>query len=333
MQSAHLKRRDFIASLGGAAAWPLVVRAQPGERMRRIGVLTGYVENDAEAQRRVGAFRQKIGELGWTKSHGVEIDYRWYAGDFQRIRVLAGELVALKPNVVLASGEPAVLAVQQENRTIPIVFVQVDDPLGTGLVSSLARPSGNVTGFSPLEFSIGGKMLELLKEAAPHVSRVAVLMRPGSRMHAGSLRAIEAAALSLGVQVTAAGARDAAEIESAIDAFSGAPKGGLIVLSYVLANVNRKKIFERAARHRLPAIYPFRHYVTDGGLISYGVDPADQFRDAAGYVDRILRGEKAGDLPVQAPTRYELVINLRTAKTLGLEIPPMLLGRADEVIE
>jgi putative ABC transport system substrate-binding protein len=300
--------------------------------VRRIAVLTAYVESDSEAQRRVGIFRQRLEELGWRKG-SLDIDYRWAAGDVRRFLAYAAELVALKPSVILAAGEAAVVAVQRASRTIPIVFVQIDDPLGTGLVQSLARPGENLTGFTPFEFALGGKLLQVLKEAATRTTEVTVLLRPGAAMHTGTLRVIEASGPLFGVRVTAAGVHDIAEIEHAIDAVGRKPNGGLIVLSYALANVHRKRIIGLAAHHGLPTIYPFRHYVADGGLISYGADPADQFRDAASYIDRILRGEKAGDLPVQAPTKYELVINLKTARALGLDVPPTLLARADEVIE
>jgi putative tryptophan/tyrosine transport system substrate-binding protein len=330
-----VRRRQFIGLLGGAmAAWPLTGRAQQRERMRRIGVLTGYVENDREAQRRVGAFRDKLQALGWTKGRNVEIDYRWAAADPERMRTYAAELVALGSHVILASGERAVLAVRRTTPDLPVVFVQVDDPLGSGFIKSLTHPEGNLTGFTPFEFSMGGKMLEILKEIAPRVSRVAIILNPDSIMHVGTRRVVEAAAPSVGVQLTIADVRSAAEIERALDAFARQPNdGGLIVPSFTLANINRHLIIALAARHRLPTIYPFRHFVGDGGLISYGIDPADQFRDAASYVDRILKGERPAELPVQGPTKFELAINLKTAKALGLDVPPMLLARADEVIE
>jgi putative ABC transport system substrate-binding protein len=319
--------------LGGAAAWPLAARAQVTNEPRRIGVFTSYVEGDPEAQRRVGAFRQKIEDLGWTKSNNVSIDYRWAAADPDRIRSYAAELVAGNPNAILASGAPILLTLQRLTKTIPLVFVQVDDPLGSGFITSMARPGGNITGFSPFEFSMGSKMLGLLKEVAPQLARVAVVLNPDSPPHAGIWRAIEAAAPGIGVRVTQAGVRTAAEIEPAINTFAEEPAGGLLVLSYTLANINRRLIIGLAERHRLPAIYPFRHMVVDGGLVSYGVDPAEQFGAAAVYVDRILRGEKPGELPVQGPTKFHLVVNLKTAKALGLTIPESFQLRADEVIE
>ena len=329
-----MKRREFITLVGGAAAtWPLAAHAQQSDRMRRIGVLTGYVENDQESQRRVKAFREKLQQLGWTPGGNVQIHYRWAAADDVRIKTSAAELVALKPNVVLAVGERAVFAVQHENQAIPIVFLQIDDPVGAGFISSLAHPTGNVTGFTPFEFSMGTKMLGTLKEIAPQITEVATVLSPISATHAGTQRTIESAASSLGVQVSSIGVRNAAEIARALDAFAGKPNRGLIVLSYNLAFVHKKLIIERVARYRIPTIYPFRHYVADGGLLSYGIDPADQFRDAALYVDRILKGAKAADLPVQGPTKFSLVINLRTSKALGLTVSPTLLASADEVIE
>jgi putative tryptophan/tyrosine transport system substrate-binding protein len=326
-----VKRRNFITLLGGAtAAWPLALRAQP---TRRIAVLTAYIEGDPEAQRRVDAFQQGLERLGWTKASNIDIDYRYAAADAGRIRSYATALIALKPDVILAVGTPILQTMQRLTRTVPIVFVQVDDLLSTGVVASLARPGGNITGFSPFELSMGGKMLGILKEVAPSVSRVAVVLNPDAPPHLGTWRAIEAAAPGIGVEVIPAGVRNLAEIERSIDAFAQQPNGGLLVLSYTLANVHRKAIIKRAERHNMPAIYPFRHVVADGGLVSYGIDPADQFREAASYVDRILRGEKAGDLPVQGPTKFQLVINLKTAKALGLTIPDSFQLRADEVIE
>jgi putative ABC transport system substrate-binding protein len=328
-----VKRRAFITLLGGAAAWPLAARAQQGERMRRIGVLMAFAENDPGAQANITAFQHALQKLGWRDSGNVHIDYRWGAGDPERIRAYAVELVGLKPDVILAVTALVLQPLRQETRSIPIVFTQIGDPVGSGLVASLSHPGGNITGFTPAEFSMQGKKLEMLKEMAPQITRVAVLFNPEQIPQAGMLHAVEAVAPSVGVQLTAAAVRDAAEIERAIDQFAREPSGGLIVLPSGLTIVHRGLVIALAARYRLPAIYQYRQFVTDGGLISYGNDLADQYRQAASYVDRILRGEKPGDLPVQQPTKFELVINLKTAKTLGLDIPPSVLARADEVIE
>ncbi len=329
-----MKRREFITLVGGAAAtWPIAVRAQQGERVRRIGVLNPFTENDPEAQANLAAFREALQKLGWTEGRNLRVDYRWGGADPDRIRSYATELVGLKPDVILVSSALVLQPLRQVTHTIPIVFTQIAEPFGSGLASRLAHPGGNVTGFTTSEFSIYGKSLELLKEVAPRVTRVAVLLNPEQIPHAGMSRAILAAAPSFGVQVTEAGARDAAEIERAISAFAREPNGGLIVLPSGPSIVHRDLIIALAAKHRLPAVYAFRHFVTDGGLISYGIDLADQYRQAAAYVDRILRGEKPGDLPIQLPTKFKLVANLKTAKALGIEIPPTLLARADEVIE
>jgi ABC-type uncharacterized transport system substrate-binding protein len=329
-----VKRREFITLLGGAAAaWPLAARAQRAARMRRIGVLMAFADNDPDAQANITAFQHALQKLGWTDSGNVHIDYRWGAGDPERIRAYAIELVGLKPDVILAVTALVLQPLRQETRSIPIVFTQIGDPVGSGLVASLSHPGGNITGFTPAEFSMQGKKLEMLKEMAPQITRVAVLFNPEQIPQAGMLRAVEAVAPSVGVQLTAAAVRDAAEIERAIDQFAREPSGGLIVLPSGLTIVHRGLVIALAARYRLPAIYQYRQFVTDGGLISYGNDLADQYRQAASYVDRILRGEKPGDLPVQQPTKFELVINLKTAKALGLDVPPTLLARADEVIE
>jgi putative ABC transport system substrate-binding protein len=328
-----VRRREFITFLGGAAAWPLAARAQQPARMRRIGVLNAFAENDPEEQANLAAFRQALEKLGWTDGRNVRIDYRWGGADPGRIRAHAIELVGLQPDVILVSTALALQPLLQETRSIPIVVVRIADPVGAGFVASLARPGGNLTGFTVAEFSTFGKLLEVLKEVAPHVTRVAVILNPDQRPQAGMLRAIEAAAPSFRVQVTAAGARDAAELERAIDLFAREPNAGLIVLPSPVTEGNRKLIITMAARHRLPAAYAFRHFVADGGLVSYGIDLADQHRQAASYVDRILRGEKPADLPVQQPTKFELVVNLKTAKALGVELPASLLLRADEVIE
>jgi putative tryptophan/tyrosine transport system substrate-binding protein len=328
------KRRAFITLLGGAAAaWPLAARAQQLERMRRVGVLMPFAENDADAQANITAFREAFQTLGWTDSRNVRIDYRWGGGEAERISTYASELVGLKPDVILVSSPLVLQPLLQETRSIPIVFTQITDPVGSGFVASLAHPGGNVTGFAIAEFSMYGKSLEVLKEVAPQVARVAVLLNPEQAPQAGMWRAIEVAAPSFRVQVTAADVRDSAEIKRAIDSFASESNGGLIVLPNVPTIVHRGLIMTLTARHRLPAVYSFRQFVREGALISYGPDRLDQYRQAAAYVDRILRGEKPSDLPVQQPTKFELAINLKTAKALGLEVSPMLLGRADEVIE
>jgi putative tryptophan/tyrosine transport system substrate-binding protein len=299
-------------------------RAQQPTHIRRIGVLSPFSENDSEAQANMSAFRQALEKLSWTDGRNLRIDYRWGSGDSERIRAHAIELVGLKPDVLLVSTALVLQPLQQQTRSIPIVFTQISDPVGSGFVASLSHPGGNVTGFTPAEFSMYGKSLEILKEAAPHVARVAVILNPEQRPQAGMWRAIEAVAPSFRVQLMAARVRNAAEIERAIDVFAREPNGGLLVLPNPVNEGNRKLIIAMAARHRLPAVYAFRFFVTDGGLISYGVDLADHYRQAASYVDRILRGEKPAELPVQQPTKFALVVNLKTAKTLGLEIPQRL---------
>ena len=331
----QLKRRDFITLLGGsAAAWPFAVRAQQGERMRRIGVLMSGVESDPRALEYITAFAQGLAELGWTVGRNVRIEYRWGAGDLDRFRRYAAELVALSPDVVLASAGSIVGAFQQASRTVPIVFVTTIDPVGGGWVESLSRPGTNATGFASADFSMSSKRLEMLKEIAPDVKRVVVIRDPSVPAGSGGLAAIQTVAPSLGVELTPVGVRDAGEIERAITAFARGSNGGLIVVGPI-SSVQRHRdlIIALAARHRLPAVYPNRGLVISGGLMSYGPDPIDSYRRAAGYVDRILKGEKPADLPVQTPTKYELVINLKTAKALGIEVPPTLLARADEVIE
>jgi putative ABC transport system substrate-binding protein len=331
--SRHTRRREFISLLGGAAAWPLAARAQQGERVRRIGVLMNTVADDPEGKARNAAFERGLQELGWTDGRNVRIDYRWGAGDADRIRRYAAELVSLSPDVILTVGSATAGPLLQVTRTVPIVFVQAPDPVGAGFVDSLARPGGNATGFTLFEYGISGKWLELLKEIAPRVTRVAVLRDPAIAAGTGQLGAIQSAAPSFGVELSPLGVRDPGEIERAITAFARSSNGGLIVTVSTLAGVHRDLIVTLAARYKLPAVYYARYIVAGGGLISYGPDFVDQHRRAAGYVDRILKGEKPADLPVQAPTKYELVINLRTAKALGLEVPPSLLARADEVIE
>ena len=328
-----MKRRAFITLVGGAAVvWPLAARAQQGERVRRIGVLMNLAADDPEAPGRIAAFAQGLGELGWTTGHNVRIDYRWAANNPDRGRRYAEELIALAPDVILASGSAAARPLLQATRT-SIVFVQVIDPVGLGLVASLARPGGNATGFMLFEYSLSGKWLELLKELAPRVARAGVLRDSSSPGGIGQFAAIQAVAPSIGVELSPLDVRDAGEIERAIAAFARFANGGLIVTSSALAATHRKLIVALAARHRLPAVYSLRYYATSGGLISYGPDTNEPYRRAATYIDRILKGEKPADLPVQAPTKYETVINLKTAKALGLEIPPTLLARADEVIE
>jgi putative ABC transport system substrate-binding protein len=329
-----MRRREFITLLGGAvAAWPLLARAQQDERMRRVGVLMNLPAEDAEGQTRVAAFVAGLRESGWTDGRNVRIDTRWGAGDADRFRRYAGELVALAPDVILSSGTPSAAALQQATRNVPIVFVQAVDPVGSGFVENLARPGGNMTGFSVFEYGISGKWLELLKEISPRVTRAAILRDLALGYGSGQLGAIQSVAASLGVELSPLDVRDTGAIERALAAFARFSNGGLIVTASASALVHRELITTLAARHRLPAVYPFRYFTTSGGLISYGPDSIEPFRRAAGYVDRILKGEKPADLPVQAPTKYELVINLKTAKALGLEVPPMLLARADEVIE
>jgi putative tryptophan/tyrosine transport system substrate-binding protein len=329
-----MRRRKFITLLGGAVvAWPLAARAQQPERMRRIGVLMTQAADDSEGQARNAAFLQGLQPLGWTIGRNVRIDYRWAAGDAERIRQNAAELAALTPDVILTSGAAGVTPLLQSTHGVPIVFVLVADPVGAGFVESLARPGGNATGFTALEYGFGGKWLELLKEIAPGVTRAVVIRDPAISAGIGLFGAIQSAAPSVGVEVSPVNVRDAGEIERMIAAFARASNGGLIVTASALAFVHRDLIVTLAAKHKLPAVYFERSFVTAGGLIAYGPDNLDQYRRAAGYVDRILRGEKPGDLPVQAPTKFELVINLTTAKTLGLTIPPSLLAIADEVIE
>jgi len=328
-----MKRRDFITLLGGAAAWPLAARAQQGGRVRRIGVLSAFAEADPEVQASLTAFRQALQKLGWTDGSNVRIDFRWGDANPTRIRAQVKELVSLNPDVFLVSTALVLQPLLEESRSIPIVFTQIADPVSAGFVASLARPGGNVTGFPVAEFATFGKLLEVLKEAAPHVTRVAVILTPDQRPQAGMLSAIEANAPAFKVHVTAAVVRNAAELENAIDQFAREPDGGLIVLPNPVALGNVRLIVELAARHRLPAAYSYRYIVAEGGLVSYGADLLNQYRQAASYVDRILRGEKPADLPVQQPTKFELVINLKAANALGLTVPPTMLTIADEVIE
>jgi putative tryptophan/tyrosine transport system substrate-binding protein len=333
MQFDRLKRRDVLRLLGGTAAWPVAARAQQSERMRRIGVRTGLATTDPVFQDRIAALRQELQQLGWTEGRNVRIDVRAGSTDLERIRKDVAELLALAPDVILTSGGPAVGAMQQATRTVPIVFVGVVDPVGAGFVASLARPAGNITGFTSFEYGISAKWLELLKQIDPRVTRAAVLRDPANPAGIGLLAAMQGVAPSLGVELTPVGVRDTAEIEGAIADFARGLNGGLVVTLTGLTITHRGLISTLAARHRLPAVYPYRYFAAAGGLTSYGPDPVDLDRRAAAYVDRILKGEKPADLPVQAPTKYELVINLKTAKALGLEVPPTLLARADEVIE
>ena len=327
-------RRDLLAALDGwVAAWPLAARAQQGERMRRIGVLVPAAADDPEWQARVGAFQQALALLGWTIGRNVRIDTRWGTTSAAEIRKQAAELAALAPDVILAGGTTPVGPLLQATRTVPIVFTLGVDPVGAGFVDSLARPGGNATGFMSYEFSIAGKWLELLKQIAPGVTRVAVLRDATLAVAMSLFAAIQAVAPSLGVEVIPVNMRNVGEIEQSVETFARSPNGGLIPVGSAAVVFHRELILTLAARHKLPAIYWERFFVTAGGLMSYGPDLVDQFRRAAGYVDRILKGEKPTDLPVQAPTNYELVINLKTAKALGLEVPPTLLARADEVIE
>ena len=329
-----MRRREFITLLGGAAAWPLAARAQQDERMRRIGLLTGGPRpDDQDAQANIAAFLEGLQRLGWIDGRNVRIDYRWALGQADAIRKQAAELAALAPDVILSSGTASLVPLMQATPTVPIVFVNVADPVGGGFVDSLARPGGNATGFMQFEYDLSGKWLELLKQIAPNVTRAAVLRDPALPSGIGQFAVIQSVAPSIKVEVRPVSVRDAAEIERAIAAFARSPNSGMIVTSSALTVRHRELIIALAARHKLPAVYYRRYFVATGGLISYGYDTVDQYRRAAGYVDRILKGEKPADLPVQAPTKYELVINLKTAKALGLDVPATVLARADEVIE
>ena len=327
-------RREFISVLGGAAAaWPLTALAQQSELMRRIGVTTSLSSDDQEGQARNTAFLKALQELGWTDGRNLHIDYRWGAGDTERNRKNAAELVALAPDVILATGSPTLEPLLQATRIVPIVFVQIADPVGAGYVNSLARPGGNATGFTAFEYSIAGKWLELLKEIAPKVTRVAILRDGVSSAGIGQFAAIQSVASALGVELRPIGVSNAAEIEQGIGAFASEPNSGMVVTESGPTIVHRDQIVALAARYRLPAVYPIRLMATTGGLISYGQNSIEPYRRAASYVDRILKGEKPADLPVQAPTKYQLAVNLKTAKALGLTFPASLLARADDVIE
>jgi putative ABC transport system substrate-binding protein len=328
-----VKRRDFISLVGSAAAaWPLPARAQQ-DPMRRIGVLNDYTEADPVGQAQLAAFRYELGKLGWADGRNVRIDYRTGAADNDAIRTHAAEIIASRPDVVLAAGATITAALQRASRSVPIVFVNATDPVGGGLVASLARPGGNTTGFTQFEFGLSAKWLELLKEIAPAITRVAVIRDPTARTGGGQLGAIQAVAPSLGIELTPIDPHEPDEMERALVAFASDKRSGLVVTTSRLARAHRDIIVALAGRHRLPAVYPFRVYVADGGLVSYGPDSTDPYRRAAGYIDRILKGEKPADLPVQAPIKYQLVVNLKTAKALGLDIPDSVLARADEVIE
>jgi putative tryptophan/tyrosine transport system substrate-binding protein len=329
-----VKRREFlIRGCSAAVAWPFAARAQQADRMRRVGVLTSQTPDDPEVQARVVAFRQSLQQVGWIEGRNLQIDIRWSAGDVEHMRKNATDLAALSPDVILGAGNASLGALLQATRTIPVVFVTAADPVGAGFVNNLARPSGNATGFLAFDYSISAKWLELLKEITPGLKRVGVLRNPAIPAAIGQFAVIQAAAPSLGVEVSALNVHDTGEIESIVAAFASGANGALVVTASLLALRGRKLIVALAAKHKLPTAYYGRHFVAEGGLVSYGPNWAEQYRSAAGYVDRILKGEKLADLPVQAPTKYELVINLKTARALGLTVPPSLLSRADEVME
>jgi putative ABC transport system substrate-binding protein len=329
-----MRRREFIALLGGAAAaWPRAARAQQPKRMRRVGALMAYAADDPQVQERNAAFLQGLRQLGWTVGQNLQIDYRWAGGNEDDTRKYAAELVALAPDVIFTAGSAGAGPLRRATRTVPIVFTNVPDPVGAGLVESLARPGGNMTGFTPFEYGIGAKWLELLKEIAPNVTRAAVLRDPAISAGLGLWAAIQSVSPAVAIEVRPVNMGDAGEIEHSLAAFARSPNGGLIMTGSALAVVHRDLTIALAARHRLPAVYYDRYFAVAGGLISYGPNIVGEFRRAADYVDRILKGEKPADLPVQVATKYELVVNLKTAKTLGLELPASVLARADEVIE
>jgi putative tryptophan/tyrosine transport system substrate-binding protein len=336
MQFGQLKRRELITLIGGAAAgWPLAARAQQGERMRRIGVLMPLAADDPMGQARIAALREGLEKLGWTEGRNIRIDTRWTAtSDVESMQRFAKELVALQPGLIVTQSTPITATLLQETRTIPIVFALVADPIGSGFVASFAKPGGNVTGFVTIEPTMAGKWLELLKEIAPHTARVAFLFNPATATYFEYwLNPFKAAAVSFAVEAIAASVRDRSELESVIAEQARAPNGGLVVMPDTFTDTHRVEITSLAARYRLPAVYPYRQFTAVGGLLSYGDDLVDNFRRAPTYVDRILKGEKPSELPVQAPVKFDLVINLKTAKALGLDVPPTLLARADEVIE
>jgi putative ABC transport system substrate-binding protein len=328
-----MKRRDFITLLGGAAAWPAAARAQQGERNRRVAVFTALAPDDPENQSRIAAFQQEMQRLGWTEGQNLRITYHSVGSDAEHVRKEAAELVTLAPDVILANGGTTMVPLHQLNRSVAVVFVNVPDPVGAGFVASLARPGGNATGFTVYEYGISGKWLELLKQVAPGVARVAVLRDPANPSGMGQWGVIQAVSPSFGVELRPVDNRNADEIERGITTFAQEPNGGMIVVANAFSVVHRDLIIRLAARHRLPAVYPYRFFCIGGGLIAYGVDDIDQYRRAAGYVDRVLRGARPADLPVQGSSKYQLTVNLAAAKALGLEIPPTLLARADEVIE
>jgi putative ABC transport system substrate-binding protein len=328
-----VRRREVITLLGGAAAWPVTAPAQPAERVRRVGVLMNAVESDAEARMYLAAFRETLRSLGWAEDRNVQLEIRWGGGDAARRRRYAAELVARAPDLILAAGIPETADVHAESRSMPVVFAQAIDPVGAGAVLSLARPGGSSTGFMQFEYSLSGKWPELLKEIAPQVKRAAVIRDPSTPAGIGQWAVLQAMAPSFSMELSPIGVADPTEMARGIAGFAAGERSGMIVPVSAPANRHRQMIIEQAAQHRLPAIYPYRSFVTAGGLLSYGPDVTRQYKQAAAYVARVLRGEKPADLPVQAPTKYELVINLKTAKALGLEVPPTLLARADEVIE
>ena len=329
-----MRRHDFLKFFGGAATWPLGARAQQGERMRRIGVMMIHAEGDSEGEARIGVFHQRMSELGWIEGRNIRIDYRWGAAAPIRAKAAAADLVALAPDVILANGTPPTAALQKATRTIPVVFVVVTDPVGAGFVESQARPGANLTGFSTFEPEIGGKWLELLLEISPGLRQVAGVLDPTFTGFAAVWREVEERAPKSGISVTEIVLRNPGDdLEGALAEFARQPGGGLIVLPTAINSMARSRIFASAARYRVPAVYPFRHYAFDGGLMAYGFDPLDLFRRGATYVDRILKGAKPAEMPVQAPTKFELTINQETAKAIGLEVPPTLLARADTVIE
>ena len=327
-----MRRREFISVLGSAAAWPVAVRALKGERMRRIGILAGLPENDPEAQARVAAFVQRLDELGWTRGRNIHVDIRWGGGLSEDLRRFAGELARLNPDLLMATGGASLGPLVEATQTVPIVFAHVPDPLGAGFIDSLSRPGGNVTGFASFDYAIAGKWLELLKQIVPSATRISILRDPSYAPGIGQFAVLQAVAPSLSVELIPIKVKDVAEMEGSMAAYARSTNA-LVVTASALAIAHRDLIIKLAAQHKLPAIYFERDFVAAGGLISYGANSIEPYRLAAGYVDRILRGEKPSDLPVQAPTKYELVINMKTAKALGLTIPAALLARADEVIE
>jgi putative ABC transport system substrate-binding protein len=326
-----VRRRQFMGALGGAAAWPLAAHAQQIDQMRKIGLLLSWGESEPEARVWIGAFVQRLSELGWTDGRNIRMDYRWGAGDANRIRTFAAELVALKPDLILGNTTTVLATLKEATSTIPIVFLQVSDPVAGGFVASLARPGGNITGFTTFEYPIAGKWLEMLKEFAPATARALVIGNSKSPSWSGYMSTTGSVAQSLGIQMIPAGVSDSAEIECAIDSFAQESKGALVVIPDNLTLFNRDRLVAMAALHRLPATYPYRNFVTGGGLISYGPESVDLYKRAAAYVDRILKGKKASDLPIQAPVKFEMVINLKTAKALGLTVPETLLVTADVI--